>query len=292
MEFKRPRKLSKNIEDRRGAGPQRGRGRMTAAGAGGAGGIAVIIGLLVAFCGGGGGGLPQLQSTQPDAAAIEAPLDPREDDQRRAAEVASVTLDSVQAYWAEVFAENGLQYQDATLVLFDTATPTACGQGSSATGPFYCSLDQNAYIDLTFWDQLERDFGAAGDFAQAYVIAHEIGHHVQNLLGISEDVRQLRQQNPRDSNALSVQQELQADCFAGAWSGVAFEDDDGTIILDENDIRDALDAAAAVGDDNIQERTTGRVDPHTWTHGSSQQRMDWFLRGFESGDPNNCNTFS
>ncbi len=273
---------------------------MTAAGLGGAGGLAAIVALLAAFCGGGGAGLPGggfdlsagsgLGGTAPQS-DLEAPLDPENDPNRDELEIASVVLDSVQEYWAEVFAENNLEYPDATLVVFSEATPTGCGQGSAATGPFYCSLDQNAYIDLTFWAELENRFGASGDFAQAYVIAHEIGHHVQNVLGISDEVRQLSQQNPGDRNALSVRQELQADCFAGAWAGVVFNEG-SDIILDEEVIREALGAAAAVGDDRIQEATTGRIEPHKWTHGSADQRQDWFLRGFETGDPSSCDTFS
>lgn len=259
--------------------------------------------LLVAMCsGGGGGGLPGSGfdvsagglsgGAAPASGDLEAPLDPSQDPNRDEAELASVVLDSTQEYWTEVFESNGLTYREATLVLFTGATPTGCGQGSAATGPFYCSLDETAYIDLSFWDTLEQQLGAGGDFAQAYVIAHEIGHHVQNVLGISDQVRQQRSTvSQSDGNALSVRQELQADCFAGAWAGVVFDTGD-EILLDEEDIREALDAAAAVGDDRIQEATTGYVDPHKWTHGSADQRMDWFTRGFESGDPNVCDTFS
>ncbi len=300
MKFRRPTKLSSNIEDRRGARSRRRPGGRTAAGVGGAGGAAAIVAVLAAFCAGGGGGLPgsgfQVDSGPALGAGapvtdLEAPLDPGNDPNREAAEVASVVIDSVQEYWAEVFAENGRTYQPATLVLFTGSTSTACGEGSAATGPFYCSLDQNAYIDLSFWDQLESQFGASGDFAQAYVIAHEVAHHVQNLLGVSDEVRALSAQNPADRNALSVRQELQADCFAGAWAGVVFNEG-GDITLDEDDITEALGAAAAVGDDRIQQATTGRLEPEKWTHGSAEQRKDWFLRGFETGNPSDCDTFS
>ena len=303
MKFRRPRELSSNIEDRRGAGPQRGRGRMTAAGLGGAGGVAGVVALLVALCSGGGGlnGLSpnsdvSLGSASDAGTTLEAPLGEEDDPLRAEAELASVVLDNTQIFWAEVFEENGLQYTDATLVLFDGLTPTGCGQGDAGMGPFYCSLDNTAYIDLTFWDELSRRFGASGDFAQAYVISHEVAHHVQNLLGISAEVRQLGAQNPSDRNALSVAQELQADCFAGVWANSVWTDGDvgdpAGIEIDEADIREALNAAAAVGDDKIQLRTTGTINQDTWTHGSAEQRQEWFTRGFSSGDPSDCDTFS
>ncbi len=302
MKFRRPRELSSNIEDRRGAGPQRGRGGMTAAGLGGAGGLAGVIALLVAFCGGGG-----VNSLSPSSdvsiggasgagTTLEAPLGEEDDPLRAEAELASVVLDNAQFFWAEVFEENGRQYTDARLVLFDGLTPTGCGQGDAGMGPFYCSLDNTAYIDLTFWDELSRRFGASGDFAQAYVISHEVAHHVQNLLGISQAVREQAAQNPADRNALSVAQELQADCFAGVWANSVWTDGDvgepAGIEIDESDIREALNAAAAVGDDKIQLRTTGTINQDTWTHGSADQRQEWFTRGFSSGDPADCDTFS
>ncbi len=303
MKFKRPRELSSNIEDRRGAGPQRGRG-MSAAGLGGAGGLAAIVALAVAFCGGGGADLASLSpggettlSTSADAGqTLEEPLGEDADPNRAEAELASVVLDNSQLFWAEVFAENGLEYQDATLVLFDSATPTACGQGDAGMGPFYCSADTNAYIDLTFWRELETRFGASGDFAQAYVISHEVAHHVQYLLGISDEVRQLGAQNPADRNGLSVRQELQADCFAGVWANSVWTTgdagDEAGIEITEDDIREALNAAAAVGDDKIQLQTQGRINQDSWTHGSAEQRQEWFTRGFETGDPSACDTFS
>lgn len=300
MRFRRPRRLSRNIEDRRGAGPRRGPG-VAVAGLGGAGGIAGLVVLLLAFCGGGGleslspTGDTSLSGTRDAGRTLEAPLGAEEDPQRDAAELASVVLDNSQLFWAEVFAANELEYRDARLVLYDGATPTACGQGESGMGPFYCSLDETAYIDLSFWDELRRRFGAGGDFAQAYVISHEVAHHVQHLLGISEGVRAEASRNPSDRNALSVAQELQADCFSGVWANSVWTDGDvgepAGIEIDRQDIEEAIGAAEAVGDDTIQLRTQGRINQDTWTHGSSQQRVDWFTRGFESGDPADCNTF-
>jgi predicted metalloprotease len=303
VKFKRPRQLSSNIEDRRAAGPQRGRSGTAAAGIGGVGGIGAIIVLVVAFCAGGGanslspgGGTPSLSGGDAAGQTLEAPIGAEEDPLRDEAELASVVLDNNQFFWSEVFTENDLVYQEAKLVLFSGATPTGCGEGDAGMGPFYCSADDTAYIDLTFWSELANRFGATGDFAQAYVISHEIAHHVQNKLGISAEVRQEGAQNPADRNALSVAQELQADCFAGVWANSVWTDgnsgDPAGIEIDESDIREALDAAEAVGDDKIQLNTTGQINQDTWTHGSAEQRQEWFTRGFESGDPSKCDTFS
>ena len=181
----------------------------------------------------------------------------------------------------------GAQYQDARLVLFRDATETACGYGQAATGPFYCPGDGKVYIDLGFFQELRDRFRAPGDFAQAYVLAHEIGHHVQNLLGTSGQVHRAQQQNQGNANALSVALELQADCYAGVWGNTAAQQG----ILDAGDVEEGLGAAAAVGDDRLQKMSTGRVSPESWTHGSSTQRMQWFRRGFEGGDPRQCDTF-
>ena len=165
-------------------------------------------------------------------------------------------------------------------VVFSSATQTRCGPGSSATGPFYCPLDERVYIDLSFFNELSRRFGASGDFAQAYVLAHEVGHHVQHLLGVDEQVRRLAQDDPSARNELSVRQELQADCFAGVWAQSVYERQ----LLEAGDLDEGLRAAAAIGDDRIQEAATGEVDPHTWTHGSAEQRQRWFMNGYRSGD--------
>jgi predicted metalloprotease len=193
--------------------------------------------------------------------------------------------------WSQVFASAGKQYTKPTLVLFSGATPTACGPGQSAMGPFYCPLDQKIYIDLAFYDFMKRRFGASGDFAQAYVISHEIGHHVQNLLGIADAVQQakMRAGSEAEQNALQVRMELQADCLAGVWASL---NDQVRSRLEPGDIEEGLRAAAAIGDDMIQRRTQGYVVPDAFTHGSSAQRVRWFRRGLESGQVKACDTFS
>ena len=197
-------------------------------------------------------------------------------------------LDSTQAFWADAFRRGGGQYQDAKLVLFRDATATACGYGQAASGPFYCPGDQNVYIDLGFYDELASRFGAPGDFAQAYVLAHELGHHVQHLLGTEQQVRQLQRQRPDDANQLSVLLELQADCYAGAWGHRAAAQG----LLEPGDVEEGLGAAAAVGDDRLQRAQTGTVSPDAFTHGTSEQRMSWFRRGFDTGNPDACDTFA
>jgi len=181
----------------------------------------------------------------------------------------------------------GAQYQSSALVLFRQATSTACGYGQSASGPFYCPGDGKVYLDLSFFDELHRRFGAPGDFAQAYVIAHEVGHHVQNLLGLERRVRQAQQQSPGTANDLSVRMELQADCFAGVWGHSAAKRGR----LDVDDVDEGLRAAASIGDDRIQRQSGGTVNPESFTHGSSAQRVEWFRRGLESGSPDACDTF-
>jgi predicted metalloprotease len=191
-------------------------------------------------------------------------------------------LDSVQTSWATKMSG----YRDAKLVLFRDATQTGCGVGQSAMGPFYCPMDEKVYIDLGFYDALRSRFGAEGDFAQAYVIAHEIGHHVQHQLGTDEQVRRAQQAGGRQANQLSVALELQADCFAGVWGHNAAR----TGMLEPGDLEEGIGAAAAVGDDRIQKATTGRVNAESFTHGTAEQRAAWFKRGFDSGDPRSCNT--
>jgi uncharacterized protein len=193
--------------------------------------------------------------------------------------------------WTRVFQAAGKQYQKPTLVLFSGTTATACGTGQSAMGPFYCPLDQKIYVDLSFYDTMKRRFGASGDFAQAYVIAHEIGHHVQNLLGIAEAVQQAKMGagSEAEANALQVRMELQADCLAGVWASL---NEQVKSRLEPGDIEEGLNAAAAIGDDMIQRRTQGYVVPDAFTHGSSAQRVKWFRRGLESGQVRACDTFS
>ena len=201
----------------------------------------------------------------------------------------SKVLGSTERTWTAVFAEQGRQYEPPVLVLFSGRTPTACGTGEAAMGPFYCPADSKVYIDLAFYQDLQNRFKAPGDFAQAYVIAHEVGHHVQHLLGISAQVQKARQRaTETQGNALSVKLELQADCLAGVWAARANE---ARQILDNGDIEEALVAASAIGDDRLQRQSRGTVAPDSFTHGSSAQRMRWFKRGIDSGDMNQCNTF-
>jgi predicted metalloprotease len=290
---------SENVEDRRG---QRG-GRMGFPMGGGGGGfklgggtlILVLLGLwlfgadpmtLLQILAGGGGGT-----------AIEAPdmsyreegaAPPPGDDE--AAQFVSVVLADTEDTWTEIFASAGQQYQVPKLVLFTDVIRSACGTAQSAMGPFYCPMDQKVYIDLGFYRELQERFRAPGDFAQAYVIAHEVGHHVQTLLGTSQQVQEARQRmSQAQGNELSVRLELQADCFAGVWANHA---DRARQILEQGDLEEGLNAAAAIGDDRIQRQTQGTVVPESFTHGSSQQRVKWFRRGLESGNPDACDTFS
>lgn len=201
----------------------------------------------------------------------------------------SKVLASTEDTWTEVFRANGRQYEDPKLVLFTGVTPTACGTGQSAMGPFYCPGDQTVYIDLAFYRELKDRFQAPGEFAQAYVIAHEVGHHVQNLLGIADKVhRAQRRAGKVEANALSVRMELQADCLAGVWGK---HTDTMKSILEPGDLEAALTAASAIGDDRLQQQSEGRIVPESFTHGTSAQRVRWFKKGFETGDMNNCNTF-
>jgi predicted metalloprotease len=200
----------------------------------------------------------------------------------------SVVLGSTEDTWSPIFEASGARYERPKLVLFTDATPTACGQGSAAQGPFYCPLDQKVYLDLGFFDELSRRFGAPGDFARAYVIAHEVGHHVQQQLGIADKVTELQRRASREeANQLSVRLELQADCFAGVWGNRGAQKG----LLEPGDAEEGLRAAAAIGDDRLQRMSTGRVQPESWTHGSSQQRVEWLRRGLTSGDPGACKTF-
>jgi predicted metalloprotease len=196
-------------------------------------------------------------------------------------------LNDTQNIWSQVLPAQGVPYRHAKLVLYRDAYPSACGAAQSATGPFYCPEDEKVYIDLGFYDELKQRFGAPGEFAEAYVLAHEIGHHVQKLLGIEGKVRQAQQQNPQAANQLSVGLELQADCFAGVWGHSTQQRN----LLDPGDVDSGLRAAAAVGDDRLQRMSRGTVNPESFTHGSSAQRTEWFQRGFQNGTLADCNTF-
>ncbi len=271
---------SSNLEDGRGSGGFGGRAGL------GIGGTAVVLILSLVFGHNffndiGGTATTTTQSNGPISAADSA----REEPEVR---FVSFVLDDAQQTWAKLLPKYGAQYHDAKLHLFRVATQTGCGTGQTAMGPFYCPLDEKVYIDLAFYDELKTKFAAAGDFAQAYVIAHEMGHHVQHILGTDAQVRRATQRDPSAQNTLSVKMELQADCFAGVWGKSA--QDRG--ILQSGDLQEGLTAAAAVGDDRIQQQATGHVNTDTFTHGSSAQRTSWFRKGFDTGDPRACDTFA
>ena len=274
-----------NVEDRRGMG-------RPAAAVGGLGAIGVVVVLLITLLGGDGGLdqiVGQLQETQvPQEAAVQPEEFAGEDDYEV---FASTVLGSTDETWGEIFVASDLTYAEPTLVLFRDSTPSACGGANSAVGPHYCPSDQTIYLDETFFDEMTQSLGAqGGDVAEAYVIAHEVGHHIQNQIGVMDEVRKAQQASGSQeaANALSVQMELQADCYAGVWASTLR--DSGVFL--PNEIQEAIDAAAAVGDDRIQQQVQGQISPERWTHGSSAQRVEWFTRGFETGDPSQCDTFS
>jgi predicted metalloprotease len=271
---------SSNIEDRRGT---RSVGMPL-----GIGGTVIVLILSLVF---GRNLFTDLGTTEQGGAAVTSngALAP-EDSAREEPEVqfVSFVLDDAQHTWARILQSEGLQYHDAKLVLFRDGTQSGCGPAQSAMGPFYCPLDEKVYIDLGFYDELRNRFGAPGDFAQAYVLAHELGHHVQHLLGTDAKVREAQERNADMANQLSVRLELQADCYAGVWGHSTAQRD----ILERGDVEEGLGAAAAVGDDRIQRRTTGRVNVDSFTHGSSEQRVGWFKRGFDTGQLDACDTFA
>jgi len=203
---------------------------------------------------------------------------------------ATCAFNDAQRIWAQIFSEAGRRYTPATLVLYTGRTQTGCGVGSSAAGPFYCPADQRVYLDLSFFDELRRSLGAPGDFAQAYVIAHEVGHHVQNVLGTNEQVANATRKKPSQENELSVRVELQADCYSGVWANVSQRAERG-IRLDEGDAAEAVRASGQIGDDRLQRSAGQRVNPESFTHGSAEQRTRWLNRGLEAGDPARCDTF-
>ncbi len=293
------RRQSTNIEDRRGQAPSGGIGRSRIPfnipiGRGGGGGLGrasgggigiIVIAVVAMLIFGinplellGGGTSSQIAGSQPQG-ELGAP------DDERGQFVATILADS-EDIWTEIFRQQGADYPEPTLVMFSGATTSACGAADAGMGPFYCPADQKVYIDLAFYDELRTQFGAPGDFAEAYVVAHEIGHHVQNVLGTLDGGAAAR--GGRNSNETSVRTELQADCFAGIYANRS----DRLDILDDGDIDEALNAAAAIGDDAIQRRTQGYVVPETFNHGSSQQRATWFRRGYETGSVAACDTFA
>lgn len=278
---------SQDIEDRRDDDSSGGGGGFQFGGMHiGIGGAVVLLVLSLIFRQnffallGGGGPTGTPVASQPDSGRTEA--------EKPLVQFVSFVLDDTQRNWEILFPEQvGKQYRHAKLVLFRNYTQSGCGSAESATGPFYCPTDEKVYIDLGFYDELKQRFGAPGEFAQAYVLAHEVGHHVQKLVGIEAKVRQLQQQNPREQNPLSVRMELQADCLAGVWAHSTQQRG----LLESGDVESALGAASAVGDDRLQKMATGHVSPETFTHGSSQQRMNWFRKGLDSGTIAACNTF-
>ena len=271
---------SKNIEDRRGSRAPRG-----VVG----GGIGTIV-LILAALYFGVDPTPLLQST--NVSASSRGTQPSAEDLRNdpLADMISVVVGDTEDVWRKIFAQQGRKYREPSLVLFTGATRSACGIGQAAMGPFYCPADQKAYIDLSFYEDMRTRFRAPGDFAQAYVIAHEIGHHVQNLLGISGEVHRMKQRvSATEGNRLSVRLELQADCFAGVWANHA---DRARGILESGDVEEAMNAASAIGDDRLQKQSRGTVVPESFTHGTSAQRQRWFRTGLSSGNPDRCDTFN
>jgi predicted metalloprotease len=294
----KPRKRSADIEDRRGAGGGFGGGGIPIGRLGG-GGIGTIIVLVIVYLlfssGGGGGGGGGFDVPDPSSAFPPVPQSgtgensvPGSPDEEREVQFVDFVQGDAQDFWTEQFQGAGKQYQRAKLVIFRSQVQSGCGLASSATGPFYCPLDQKVYIDLGFFNELSQRFQAPGDFAQAYVLAHEIGHHIQQQLGIEQRVREQSQSNPDDANELSVRLELQADCLAGVWARSTY--DRG--LLESGDLQEGLTAASAVGDDRIQSQAQGRIDPESFTHGTSEQRSEWLQTGFDSGSLEACDTFS
>ncbi|MCW0505421.1 neutral zinc metallopeptidase [Aeromonas piscicola] len=274
------RRESNNVEDRRQQGgggglPIGGKGRL----------ILLVVVMVAGYYGLDlspllSGSAPQSQTQRQEVS--QPAKDPL-------ARFTSVMLASTEDAWAEIFQQSGNPYQAPKLVLYRGATRTGCGQGQSVMGPFYCPADRTVYIDLSFYQEMRDKLGAEGDFAQGYVVAHEVGHHVQNLLGIERKMRQQQQGLSRaEQNKLSVKLELQADCFAGVWGHYMEREQ----VLEHGDLEEALNAAQAIGDDRLQQQSQGRVIPDSFTHGSSAQRYTWFKRGFDSGKPASCNTFA
>jgi uncharacterized protein len=304
VKWKRGKSSDKDVIDIRGAGSGGGRaagpGGLSIPGGlgsigGGAGVVVVLIVLAIQIFGGGGGaggfdiGQILLGGGQAPGASNPDPLPPDQDPDRELRDFSAYVFNDAQATWDGSFEESGDRYQNAELVLYSGAVSTqGCGSATSAVGPFYCPADGRVYIDLTFYEDMQRQLGASGDFAWAYVIAHEMGHHVQNLTGTNDEVGRLESSNPGDANELSVRTELQADCYAGVWAATVFEEG----ALEPGDLDEAFTASEAVGDDRLAEQAGQRIDPDSFTHGSAEQRRTWFENGYESGDPAACDTFS
>jgi predicted metalloprotease len=299
MRWKRGAK-SRDVIDVRGAsgGSSGGGGGLPIPGGlggigGGAGLIVVIVIVAINVLGGGSGGtgfdLPGLGGATAPGANDPQPLPPGEDPQAELKDFSAYVFDDAQDVWESTFDRSGDAYDTAKLVLYSGAVRTdGCGGATSAVGPFYCPADERVYLDLSFYGEMRRQLGASGDFAWAYVIAHEMGHHVQRMTGTSAAVERLSRSEPADANELSVRQELQADCYAGVWAATVYAEG----ALEPGDLDEAFNAAEAVGDDRLQRQATGSVDPDSFTHGTSEQRRTWFERGYRSGDPGDCDTFA
>jgi len=277
---------SSDIEDGRGRP-----GARTALPVGG-GVVGIVVTVLILLLGGGGGygvdtPFEQFPAQNQPAGSTNA-MDNAPDAESELVDFVGFVVGDLRTFWGADFQKAGREFQPAPLHLFRRGVNTGCGPASSATGPFYCPADRKMYIDLSFFRELAQRFQAPGDFAQAYVLAHEYGHHVQTLTGVTQEVDQASRENPDQRNALSVRVELQADCLAGVWAHSTYERG----LLEQGDLEEGLTAAASVGDDRIQAQTTGRISPETFTHGTAEQRATWFKRGFEDGDATACDTFS
>ena len=308
MKWRRKKAKGRDVIDIRGASPSRsssgssgGLGGLpipgSIAGVGGTAGIVIVLVIVAIQVFGGGGssgsgfGIDDVFGTGLTAPGAEdpQPLPPEQDPQRELFQFSDYVFNDAQQTWAGTFRDDGEPYQRAELVVYSNAVDTGgCGSATSAVGPFYCPADERVYLDLSFFGDMERQLRAPGDFAWAYVIAHEVGHHVQNVTGTNDEVSRLESQNPGDANELSVRTELQADCYAGVWASTVYAEGD----LQAGDLDEAFTASEAVGDDRLQEQAGGRVNPDSFTHGTSEQRRRWFTAGYESGDPGACDTFS
>jgi predicted metalloprotease len=260
---------------------------------GGLGIVGLLVFLAITLLGGGGGTAFDVDRQFGDPAQVPDPgagdaIPADKDPERDLKDFSAYVFTNAQETWEATFAQEGRPYERAKLVLYRDAVETGCGSASSAVGPFYCPADQRVYLDLGFYRDMASQLGAQGDFAWAYVIAHEVGHHAQQQLGTSSEVQRLSSQSPGDANALSVRLELQADCYAGVWAYTVYSAGD----LEEGDVAEAVTASAAVGDDRLQSRRGGTIDPDSFTHGTSDQRSKWFTKGQDSGDPTACDTFA
>jgi predicted metalloprotease len=287
MRWRRGASTGDVIDVRGGGGRRRGGGALPVGGGLGVVGVIVFIAIQLLSGGAGGFNVPAGFDTATRAPSGE-PIPPGQDPEKDLKDFSVYVFNSVQATWERTFSDQGRDYERAKLVLYRDRVNTGCGSASSAVGPFYCPADGHVYLDLSFYRDMERQLQASGDFAWAYVIAHEVGHHIQDQLGTSAEVERIRRSDPDRANEASVRLELQADCYAGVWAQSVFEAGD----LEAGDIDEALRASEAVGDDRLQQQAGRQVNPDSFTHGSSAQRHEWFDRGRERGEPADCDTFS